>query len=258
MISNRPNISVILPVYNGERFIKSALNNLREQQYPELEVIIIDDGSTDNSEAIAKDFILQNTQLDCHYNHQAHAGVASARNLGLQHANSDWIAFLDVDDLWPKNKLESHLKRFAKAPELIAVLGMTQFVDIAPTNHQETQGVNCAQMLLGAGLYKRSMFDQVGEFDTTLVHGEDWDWFLRCREASAAIRVFSCDSGLIYRRHSDNLSLKKTGSQHDLMRLLKQSLDRRRQSDSPNKTNNGKQAEQMDTWSSIIDSSTID
>jgi len=227
MTNNLPNISVILPVFNGEHFIESALNNLREQQYSKLEVIIVDDGSTDNTKVIAKNFIQLNKQLKCHYNYQAHTGVAAARNLGLQLSNSDWIAFLDVDDLWPKHKLESHLRRFKENPELSAALGQTQFVDIDPFTQQETDGINCSQMLLGTGLYKRSLFNQVGLFNTSLRHGEDWDWFLRCREASIAIKVFSCDDGLIYRRHINNLSLQKKRNHSDLMRLLKHSLDRR-------------------------------
>lgn len=254
MINNAPNISVILPVFNGERFIHEALSSICAQNYPNLELILIDDGSSDNTAQVATTFFSQPRNIEFSYYYQANAGVAAARNLGLEHVKNELIAFLDVDDLWPSGKLELHLEHFAKNPKLSAVLGHTQFMKIDPISGQKKQEVNCPQMLLGAGLYKRYLFDQVGLFDTSLMHGEDWDWFLRCREASIEMKVFS-QTSLIYHRHSDNLSLQKKRSQSDLMRLMKQSLDRRRGIANTHNNDNNDAAKSLTPWANIIDSS---
>ncbi|MFT6033144.1 MAG: glycosyltransferase involved in cell wall biosynthesis [Arenicella sp.] len=251
MTKKSPNVSVILPVFNGERFIHEALTSLSEQNFPGLELILVDDGSTDSTAEIAKRFFTQHHGIEFKYHYQKQCGVASARNLGLKEASNELIAFLDVDDLWPLGKLEAHLKRFTENPELLAVLGHTHFVKIDFPSEQHSSITRCPQMLLGAGLYKRLLFEKIGSFDTSLLHGEDWDWFLRCREACVAIKVFSDDS-LVYRRHGSNLSLQKDQSQRDFLRLLKQSLDRRRATENINSDELRKSVNGMKPWSDIL------
>lgn len=252
-MNEAPKISVVLPVYNGERFIVEALDNITEQNYPNLEVILIDDGSTDNTSALVERFLKQQSGLKFNYYYQDHSGVSCARNHGLDRVSNELVAFLDVDDLWPKGKLLAHVQRINNNHHLDAVLGYTEFVQIDARTESMTAIATVPQMLLGAGLFRRRLFEKIGRFDTALQHGEDWDWFLRCREASIPMKVFS-DTSLTYRRHTGNLTLQKKQNHSDFLRLLKQSLDRRRTDDSIQRGLVGT-ANNMAPWSSILDPS---
>src|SRR5262249_14423306 len=108
-----PMVSVIIPVHNGERFGADAVNRVLAQHYPSLEIIIIDDGSTDSTEAEVR-------RLPCavHYFKQAKQGPAAARNRGIRDASADFVAFLDVDDLWPEHTLQRLVDELLRRPEL--------------------------------------------------------------------------------------------------------------------------------------------
>ena len=99
MNSEKPLVSVIMPVYNGAAFLTGAIDNIRRQNYEPLEIIIVDDGSTDSTGQIVASF-----GSDIRYVYQANQGPAAARNHGLRLATGDLIAFLDVDDLWAENR----------------------------------------------------------------------------------------------------------------------------------------------------------
>ena len=103
-MNSRPCLSVIIPVYNAEQFIADALDSVQRQNHDNLEVIVIDDGSTDKSAAI-----IQHHKLEVVYHYQSNRGPQHARNLGLSLAKGKYIAFLDADDLWADNKLETQL-----------------------------------------------------------------------------------------------------------------------------------------------------
>ena len=245
-------VSVIIPVFNGASFLEEALACLDQQEYPVSEIVLIDDGSTDDTAAIANRY-----QGQIQYHYQAHAGVAAARNQGLVLASGSWIGFLDVDDLWSPEKLKTQLAHASRHPELSAIMGHTRFVQLTERSSQ-TIVDSCPQMLLGAGLFKRSLFDQIGVFDHKLRHGEDWDWFMRCREQQVPMRVFP-DTLLTYRRHNNNLSLKQSDSRQDLMKLLKWSLDRRRalQSSENSPAKDSEHAGHLPEWNKLVPASGI-
>lgn len=103
-----PVFSVIVPVFDAESTIVGTLNSVIKQSFADFEVIIIDDGSQDNSNVLIKDFI--HNQLNFHYYWQKNAGVAAARNKALSLAKGEYFAFLDADDLWDENKLEVYFQ----------------------------------------------------------------------------------------------------------------------------------------------------
>jgi glycosyltransferase involved in cell wall biosynthesis len=219
-------VTVILPVYNGERFVAEALASVFRQQHDPLEVIIIDDGSTDGTaDAVAHFGNLVKYRL------QANRGPASARNAGLNEAKGEFIAFIDADDIWPDNKLALHFEAFAKSQSLEVVSGRVQYAllerltdgreSFTPFD-QPSYGVN-----LGAGLFKRSVFSTVGMFEPGLRHSEDVDFFLRLREAGVRMSVLEAVT-LIYRIHDDNLSRDRVKGRELFHMALKKSLDRRR------------------------------
>ena len=104
---NRPLISIIIPVYNAEKFIEDTINTVINQTYDNYEIILIDDCSTDNSVNIINKYLNDNIRL---YKNKENIGVGLTRNVGIKHSKGDYIAFLDADDLWDKDKLEKQVK----------------------------------------------------------------------------------------------------------------------------------------------------
>ena len=123
MDPSKPLISVMIPVYNCDRYLGEAIESVLSQTYRPLEIIIIDDGSTDGSAAVAKRFMPH-----IHYYYQANAGIGSARNKGIELAQGSFFAFLDADDLWSKDKLAQQMAALEAHPGVDVVFGhVTQF-----------------------------------------------------------------------------------------------------------------------------------
>ena len=106
-------ITVVIPTYNRYEFLKRALASVYAQSYPPKEVIVVDDGSTDNTSQIKQDFI------DAKYIYQTNSGVSSARNLGIKNSASEWIAFLDSDDEWDIDKLKLQVEFHKNNPDFL-------------------------------------------------------------------------------------------------------------------------------------------
>jgi len=223
---NYPLVSVIIPVYNGERFLQEALESIRHQNYEPLEIIVIDDGSTDNTAKIIASY-----GNWIHYVHQENAGPAAARNRGLALAQGELIAFLDVDDLWPDGKLTLQVERLLHDPKLDIVLGRIQYVELAGATHREipfeSQEKTLTGVHLGCGVYRKSVFDRVGMLDEALRISHDQDWFLRAREVNVSMVILK-ETTLIYRIHNNNLTQDFTFQKSQLGAVIKKSLERRR------------------------------
>jgi glycosyltransferase involved in cell wall biosynthesis len=198
-------VSVIVSVYNGEDFLPEALHSIRQQDCHPMEILVVDDGSTDGTARIAADF-----KDGIRYVHQPNQGPAAARNHGLRLARGEVICFLDADDLWPTDKLARQLA-FTGAPPVWREVA-------APW----------LSFLLGSAVFRRRVFEKVGVFDETLRYGEDHDWFLRARESGASLLVMP-EVALLYRLHAENMTHGKNAVDLQFLRVLKRSLDRRRQ-----------------------------
>ena len=228
MESKLPFISVIIPVYNGATYLAEALDCVLGQQYRLLEIIIIDDGSTDKTAEVADRF---RGQLK--YIYQENQGPAAARNHGLRVAGGELIAFLDADDLWPDQTIQMMLEGLNKWPELEIILGLVQFMQTSAVNGQadrcfEKMGEPHLGYNLGCALYRRSVFGRVGLFDETMRFSEDVDWFMRAREQGIAMALLERVS-LLYRRNQNSVTLGKDHHDLNFIKAFKRSLDRRRQ-----------------------------
>lgn len=217
-------ISVIIPVWNGARFLASAIESVKRQRYDNVEILVIDDGSTDETRAIAKEFenIIQ-------YIHQPHKGVAAARNLGLSKSRGNIIAFLDADDAWPSYKFDMQLD-VLKDESVEMVLGASRFektVDIAKGPLGKC-GDSIFYYYLSSGLYRRSVFNKVGLFDEQLQLSEDVDWFMRAREIGIKTKILKQET-TIWTEHGENISIGKSFEQLGLFHIFKKSVDRRSQ-----------------------------
>jgi glycosyltransferase involved in cell wall biosynthesis len=205
-------ISCIVPVFNGERYLGEALDSILAQTYRPIEVIIVDDGSTDGTAAVAAGY-----GDKVRYFWQKNAGEAAARNRGLIAAQGDFFAFLDADDLWHPEKLTRQIARFRQRSEID--LCFTYFRNFwVPELAKEEQFYRrslLSQQQSGWStstlLACRSAFERFGNFveDGSLTRGtESMIWFLRCEQRGAVIAVLQ--ETLMERLHATNLSRKNT------------------------------------------------
>jgi glycosyltransferase involved in cell wall biosynthesis len=222
-------ISVIIPVYNYDRYLGEAIESVLNQTYRHLEVIIVDDGSTDRSGEVAQSFAGRGVQ----YCRQVNAGIGPARNTGVELAQGDYVAFLDADDRWPVEKLERQLRAFESDPALEMVFGQALQLHNGPeweagvrNNNYSVAGM-VPGMIAGTMLIKRAAFDRVGKFQGGLKVGEFIDWYARAVELK--IRSLILPDLFLWRRiHDSNQGVRERQSVTDYARVLKAALDRKR------------------------------
>lgn len=222
-----PLVSVVIPVFNGERFLREAVQSVLDQKYSPVEIIVVDDGSTDGTATVARS--LPET---VRYLYQTNQGPAAARNRGIEQAKGSLIAFADADDLWPAAKLELQLPYLISDPKIDIVLGRIQQVLLSETVAGPTPATEFGEtgfsVNLGSAVIRKSVFDRVGLFDETMRYSEDVDWFMRARESGAAIVTIDAVT-LFYRQHDQNMTRGKSTSELNVLKALKKSLDRRRE-----------------------------
>jgi glycosyltransferase involved in cell wall biosynthesis len=222
----KPSVSVILPVFNGERFLVEALQSILAQHYDPIEIIVVDDGSTDDS---AK--IINNSKGNIHYIYQRNRGPAAARNEGISVSTGEIIAFLDSDDLWPEGKLDLQVKRLVDEPSLDVVLGRIQYIRLPGAEELKYRLKEPIDIItnvhLGSALFRKPVFEKVGFFNESLRFNEDTEWFFRARENNISMVILK-DVTLHYRMHSDNMTRGRSNKEMHFLQVLKQSLDRRR------------------------------
>jgi len=209
-------VSLIIPTYNRCTSLKKALDSVLQQSILADEIIVVDDGSTD---ATAK--MLTTYFPSVIYIKQENQGVSAARNTGIRQAKSEWIAFLDSDDTWLKNKLEAQLAALQQTPDIKVChteeIWIRHGVRVNAMNKHKKMGgwifkqcLPLCAMSPSSVLIHRSIFDSVGLFDENLPACEDYDLWLRI---SAQYPVLFLEQPLInkYGGHADQLSHKHWG-----------------------------------------------
>lgn len=211
-----PLISVIIPVYNGEAFLKNAVESVLMQTYSNIEVIIIDDGSTDNTKKIVKRFKDSVTYL-----YQENGGIGSARNLGIKQARGEYLAFLDADDEWPKEKLEIQMQAFQKEPDLEFLFGKVEhfFAEKELEGKFRPPPETLSGFVAGTLLARKPAVDRLGLFKTEFQVGEFIEWCLRAKQMGMKMGVIA-DKCLKRRIHGKNTTLQNRGSYHDYLRII--------------------------------------
>lgn len=222
----RPPLSVVIPIHNGARFVRDAIASVAAQGYPQVELILVDDGSTDALDEALVDAVLSYKLI-----RQQRSGPSAARNAGILQATGELIAFLDVDDVWPEGNLHRLATELSLQPELHVVHGKAEifYLDMGSGQRQVMNHVRAAfPFYLGAGLYRRTAFDRVGLFDANMIYGEDSDWYLRAYDK---LRVLMLpEITLCVRNHDANMTLNKTPAEMGALHVLKRHLDRKRAS----------------------------
>jgi glycosyltransferase involved in cell wall biosynthesis len=219
-------VSVIIPTFNRAGFIMETVESVLKQEYEPKEIIVVDDGSSDNTRNA-----LQVYGSKVKYIYQENAGPPAARNRGITAASGEIIAFLDSDDLWPEHKLRDQMKHFNSDLEIDIVLGALQYFTYKLDNKRKKNLRFLSEPILaynlGAAIFRMSAFHKVGMFDEQLHHSDDWDWFVRAMDTGLRFKKIP-EVTLYNRRHSGNLSnQRQIGNRHTL-HMLKKTLDRRR------------------------------
>ena len=223
----KPLISVMIGVYNGAPYLGEAIESVFAQEYRPLELIVVDDGSTDGSAEVARSY------PDLRYLHQENAGNGAARNRAVTEAAGEFFAFLDADDRFTPGKLELQMAALDADAGLDMVFGhVREFV--SPELDEETRSAIrppapepmpwTAPNLM---LIRRASFDRVGPFSETLRVGVTVDWFARASEAGLRYAILT-DVVLERRLHTQNNGLRERDSRTQYLLVLKAAMDRRR------------------------------
>lgn len=222
-------ISAIVPVYNGETYLEEALDSIIHQSHAPDELILIDDGSTDNTKSIAKKYI---RKYDLKYYYQSNTGLPSSRNEGIAESNSEYIAFLDADDIWTKDKLRLQHEAFLSNPNLEMVSGkVIQFLSPELGTNEENSIKFTAEPMHfkspSVSLIKRNLFQSVGLYNRKWKIGADMDWYMRSVEMGVSHEQIP-EVVLRRRIHSKNEGILKGKHFNQRFHILKEALDRRR------------------------------
>ncbi|MEL6603519.1 MAG: glycosyltransferase family 2 protein [Cyanobacteria bacterium J06614_10] len=189
-------VSVVVPVYGAEKFVRATIESLLSQTYENFEAIIVDDASPDGSIAICEQFDDPRLKIV----HQENRGLPGARNTGIRHATGDYIALLDADDIWVPTKLEKHVEHLNQSPSVGISFSYSSFIDEAGNLiglHQtpkEIWEITPSQVLCrnpvgngSAAVVRREVFEDIKYIDD--LHGQPQDFYfderLRCKSADA-------------------------------------------------------------------------
>ena len=226
----QPTVTVVIPTYNRMGLLSRALTSVARQTQPPNEVVLVDDGSTDDTEGL-----IRRQFPDVRYLQQENRGVAAARNRGIREAKGEWLAFLDSDDEWLPHKLERQLDAVREEPEFSFChtneIWIRRGKRVNPLKkHAKSGGYifkKCLPLCVispSSVLILRSLFEQVGLFDESLPACEDYDLWLRI----TAIRpVLYLEEPLIikYGGHADQLSRRHWGMDRFRIRALENVID---------------------------------
>lgn len=213
-------ISVIIPAFNYARYLRDAIDSVLAQTYPALEVIVVDDGSTDDTPAVLAAYGDRIRVI-----RQQNQGVSAARNSGIAAARGEYVAFLDADDLWQPAKLEAQMARFDADPSLGLVhCGAESFDGKGQTIHFWREGkqgrvaidiLRLEPVIAAPGsniAVPKRVAEEIGGFDTRMTGSEDWDFYYRVAERYAI--GFTPEALVRYRIHAN-------GAHHNIAEMEK-------------------------------------
>jgi len=222
---DNPLVSVIIPVYNGEKYLREAIQSVLDQDYRPFEIIVVDDGSTDGSAEIARSY------PEVRYLFQENQGVSAARNTAIALAGGAFLAFLDADDRWAPNKLSAQVGYHQAHPETGYTIANQRIVlepgaPVQASFKKELLEIDHPGYVPSTLMVKREAFEKIGGFKAGYRTGEDVDWFSRAKDSGIAMGIVP-ETLLFRRMHHSNLSLQGRPNFSNLLRTLKTSIERK-------------------------------
>lgn len=223
-----PSVSVVVPVYNGNRYLAAALDSVLGQSSPPAEVLVIDDGSSEPPGPVLAKYASRVRLI-----RQDNRGPAAARNLGIQRASGEFVAFIDQDDLWTPGRLARQLQRFALEPGLSICFGHVELFwepgleAEARVHQQQTRGRVVPGYTTPAMLAHCESFVSVGPLDAALTFGDATEWIMRAHAAGLRSAMLP-DVVLRHRMHASNLTRRRDESKREFVRIVRAHVDRLR------------------------------
>lgn len=220
-------VSIIIPTHDRAELVGDAVRSVLDQHVPGLEVIVVDDGSSDDTGRVLRTGFGGAIRVVC----QDNAGPAAARNTGIDVASGALVGFLDSDDLSLPGSILERMQHLDGASSAAMVVGRSQVL-IAPGppstgSEWRAEGAPVTSRLLGATLVRREALDRIGPFDERMRFGEDEDWFWRADELGLTVLIVDVVCQQV-RRHDSNMTLDHAGRQRALLQLVKNRRDRER------------------------------
>ncbi len=232
----QPLVSVIIPLYNADRYIEACINSVLDQTWPNIEIIIVDDGSTDDSLIAAKKFDRENIKVIS----QKNKGASAARNKGLSEAKGDYIQFLDADDLISNDKIYNQVLALEEQPNKVAVCSTVHFpahashLDFSPSDYEEQFAIsdddpvrflirlmggyseNGGMITIHSWLAPRAIINKAGPWNEELTVDDDGEYFTRVLLNSDG--VIKTDGKNFYRKHEQsNINLSSLKDQKGIL-----------------------------------------
>ena len=227
-----PLVSVVIAVFNGERHVIAAVESALSQDWPALECIVVDDGSDDRTAALLD--TIDDQRLAVIW--QPNAGVAAARNVGIQAANGEFVAFLDADDIWLPSKTRMQVALLLRRPEVGLVYAGYTLVDellrVRAVVEPARGGLDVRKMMLleadgiglsATGMARTDILRSVGGFDVGLSTSADLDLIRRIEERSAIAAI--AEPLALYRLHSDQMHANQEAFESDMTRILNSAFE---------------------------------
>lgn len=222
----QPLVSVVIPAYNAATFLPQAIRSVLAQTYANYETIVVDDGSTDSSAHVARDFGRAVRLVS-----GVHKGVSAARNLGVKAAVGELIAFLDADDLWSPSKLSAQVAALESEPLAVASFTAAVGVDLESGRELHLPAIRTPDMVAGlvlggpiigpggsTAVIRLATFLRARGFDDLLANGEDWDLWLRLAQIGPF--TFIDEPLATIRTHGANASKNVWRAERDNLRVL--------------------------------------
>jgi glycosyltransferase involved in cell wall biosynthesis len=225
-----PLISIIIPAYNAESTILETIESVRDQTFSNLEIIVVDDGSADETLALVRGIRDERLKIVA----GAHLGLSAARNRGIERARGEFLSFIDADDLWTPEKLEMQLHALQSNPTAAVAYSWTAFIDprgrfLFAKERVYFQGDVYPQLLrscfIASGsnvLIRKSVVESIGLFDMQLRAAEDWEYWLRVAERWHFALVPRYQ--ILYRVLSDSISSDVATMEHETLIVLDRAL----------------------------------
>lgn len=227
MSSSSPQVSVIVPAYNFGRLISQTLDSIRAQTYEDWECVVVDDGSTDDTQRVVAAYAERDARIK--YVYQENQGLSAARNRGIRECAGEYVQFLDADDFIEERKLEHHAAHLKQQAEVDVVYGNVRYFRSENTGERlfskdgaahswmpEVSGtgteilsamVGQIIMPVNAALLRKSVFERVGFFDEQLKAMEDWDFWRRAARSGIRFQYFDPEGTLaLVRANPDSMS----------------------------------------------------